>query len=65
MTASRNVEGKGPIGRREILRLAAESELDPRTVERAVKCGIYALKTERDQRWLREAATKLGLKLPE
>jgi hypothetical protein len=51
------------ITRFDILHLAAGSELDPRTVKRAVDRGIESMKSERDKAKLREVAAKLGLKL--
>jgi hypothetical protein len=51
------------IDRRDILRLAAETGLDPRTVKRAVERGIQSLRAEVDRERLRAAATKLELKL--
>ena len=47
----------------DILRLAAETRLDPRTVERAVKNGIEALRAGVDRERLKAAVDKLGLKL--
>jgi len=46
-----------------IRRLAAAAGLDPRTVKRAVNHGIDSLKAEVDRERLREAATKLDVRL--
>lgn len=43
--------------------LAAHSELDPRTVRRATREGIEAMRAGRDRDALRDAAKKLGVKL--
>jgi hypothetical protein len=51
------------ITRTDILRLAAEAELDPRTVKRAVDRGIDTLRAEVDRTRIRAAAEKLGLQL--
>jgi hypothetical protein len=51
------------ISRNVILRLAADSQLDPRTVKRAVDRGVDTLRAEVDRARLREAAAKLGLVL--
>ena len=53
------------ISRQQILKLAAESMLDPRTIKRAVDFGIGSMKSEFDKQRLREAAEKVGLKLEE
>jgi hypothetical protein len=52
---------RSQIDRAGILRLAADSQLDPRTVKRAVEHGIDSLKAEVDRNRLREAAKRLGL----
>lgn len=44
--------------------LAAHAELDPRTVRRAMREGVDALRAERDRDQLREAAKTLKVKLP-
>jgi hypothetical protein len=44
--------------------LAAHAELDPRTVRRASRDGVDTLRAEIDRDRLREAAKKLGVKLP-
>jgi hypothetical protein len=49
------------ISRRDVLRLSAETELDPRTIKRAVERGVNTMKAEADRRRLREAATKLSI----
>jgi len=49
---------KKHIDRRDVLRLSAETELDPRTIKRAIERGIESMKTETDRRRLREAAAK-------
>ena len=51
------------ITRTDILRLAAEAELDPRTVKRAVDRGVDTLRAEVDRSRIRAAAEKLGLEL--
>lgn len=51
------------ITRTDILRLAAEAELDPRTVKRAVDRGVDTLRAEVDRTRIRAAAEKLGLQL--
>jgi hypothetical protein len=52
---------KKTVDRTMILRLAAESQLDPRTVKRALESGISSLRAEVDKARLRDAAKKLGL----
>lgn len=54
---------KSTLERVDILRLAAEAQLDPRTVKRAIENGIESLKAEVDRNRLREAAKQLGLKI--
>jgi hypothetical protein len=51
------------IERADILRLAAETGLDVRTVKRAVDRGIDAIRAEVDRDRLKDALSKLGLKL--
>lgn len=51
------------IDRSVILKLAAEAQLDVRTVRRAFEKGIDALKAEASRSRLREAAKKLGIKI--
>ena len=51
------------LDRADIMRLAAETGLDARTVKRAVEHGIDSLRAEVDKTRLREAANKLSLKL--
>ena len=51
--------------RADILRLAAETGLDVRTVRRAADRGVESLRAEVDRDRLREAAKKLGVKLRE
>lgn len=53
------------LERADLLRLAAESGLDVRTVKGAVKNGVESLRAGVDRVRLREAATKLGLVLKE
>ncbi len=43
------------------MRLSAETELDPRTVMRAVELGIGTMKSEASRRCLRKAAAKLRI----
>lgn len=54
---------KSEIDRNAVMKLAGESGLDPRTVERAVKRGVDALRAGVDRDRLRAAAEKLGLEL--
>lgn len=54
---------KREISRGDVLRLAAEAQLDPRTVKRAVARGIEKMKAAVDRERLRVAATKLGIKV--
>lgn len=51
------------LTRGDILRLAAEAQIDPRTVKRAIDHGIDALKAAVDRERIRLAAKKLGLVL--
>lgn len=51
------------IERADILRLAAETGLDVRTVKRAVDKGVKTIRAEVDRKRLDDAAKKLGLKL--
>lgn len=57
--------GKKPkmIDRADILRLAAESGLDVRTVKGAVENGVDSLRAGVDRVRLRQAAEKLSLKI--
>ena len=54
---------KKPVDRSIILRLAAESQLDPRTVKRALEDGVTTLRAEVDRQRLRDAAKRLGVML--
>ncbi len=54
---------KTEIDRGDILRLAAETGLDARTVKRAIDRGVDSIRAEVDRTRLREAAGKLGLTL--
>ena len=51
------------LDRADIMRLAAETGLDARTVKRAVENGVNSLRAEVDKQRLRAAAEKLSLKL--
>jgi hypothetical protein len=51
------------LSRQDILRLAAEAQLDPRTIQRALTHGVESLHSEFAQQRLREAATKLSLEI--
>ncbi len=51
------------IDRADIMRLAAETGLDARTVKRAVDRGVESIRAEVDRERLKDAAVKLGLKL--
>jgi len=51
------------LDRRDILRLAAETGLDARTVKRAADRGVDSLRAEVDRERLRAAAAKLKLTL--
>ena len=51
------------IDRADILRLAAEAQLDPRTVKRAVEHGISSVRAEFARERLRIAAEKLSVAL--
>ena len=51
------------IDRADILRLAAESGLDARTVKGAVEHGVDSLRAGVDRVRLRKAAEKLSLKI--
>lgn len=55
---------KAVLERPDILRLAAETGLDVRTIKRAVEHGIGSLRAGVDKERLRAAAKKLSLKLP-
>ena len=52
------------LDRSDILRLAAETGLDVRTVKRAADHGIGVLRVEVARDRLRAAANKLSLELP-
>jgi uncharacterized protein (UPF0147 family) len=56
---------KKTINRSDILRLAAEAQLDPRTVKRALEKGIDRMQTEVDKSRIRAAAAKLKIKIEE
>jgi len=47
-----------------VMLLAAHAELDPRTVRRASRDGIDSMRAAKDRERLRDAAKKLGVKLP-
>ena len=53
-----------PQTRGDILRLAAASELDPRTVKRAVERGISSIRADVDRQRLVRAAEVLRMELP-
>jgi hypothetical protein len=52
---------KKPADRSDILRLAAEAQIDPRTVKKALENGVNSLRAEVDRQRLREAAKRLGM----
>jgi hypothetical protein len=54
---------KKDIDRADILRLAAETGLDVRTVKRAVDRGVASVRAEVDRERLKQAADKLNLRL--
>lgn|GEM_PF-2535128 len=53
----------GAIDRGVLLRLAADAQLDPRTVKKALELGLDHMKSDYDRVRLREAAAKHGVKL--
>lgn len=53
------------VKRRDRLRLAAESELDVRTIDRAAVEGVSALRSEVDRERLKKASKRLGVTLPD
>lgn len=59
MTRTKDLE------RADILRLAAQAELDVRTVKRAMANGIGSLRAEVDKERLRVAAKSLKFSIPE
>lgn len=54
---------KREITRADVLRLAAEAQLDPRTVKRAVERGIEKMQATVDKERIRAAAVKLRIKI--
>ena len=54
---------KKVVDRALVFRLAAESQLDPRTVKRALEDGVATLRAEVDRQRLLLAAKKLGVTL--
>lgn len=52
---------KREFTRKDILKLAAEAELDPRTVKRALERGIDTMQAAVDKERIRAAATKLKI----
>jgi hypothetical protein len=54
---------KREITRADILRLAAEAQLDPRTVQRALERGVSKMQATVDKDRLRAAAAKLKIKI--
>jgi len=54
---------KRDLTRGDILRLSAEAQLDPRTVERAIKRGVEKMQAAVDKDRLRAAAIKLKIKI--
>lgn len=53
------------MDRKTVLLLAAEAELDVRTVAKACEHGVSSLRSEVDRARLREAARRLKVKLSE
>jgi hypothetical protein len=53
------------LSRADILRLAAEAQLDPRTVKRAIEKGIDRMQAEADKGRIRAAAAKLKIRIEE
>lgn len=51
------------VSRADILRLAAEAQLDPRTVKRAIEQGVDKMQAEFDKERLRAAAAKLKIRI--
>lgn len=49
--------------RHDILKLAVETQLDPRTIQRAVERGVDTMKAEVDRERLRAAAKKLRIRV--
>lgn len=49
--------------RTQVMRLAAEAQLDPRTIERAMANGIDSLRARVDRERIRWAADKLGIEI--
>lgn len=54
---------KHTVTRADVLRLAAEAQLDPRTVKRAVERGVEKMQATVDKERLRAAATKLKIRI--
>jgi len=54
---------KREITRGDVLRLAAEAQIDPRTVKRAVERGVECMRATVDKDRLRAAAAKLKIKV--
>lgn len=48
---------------RDVLRLSAETLLDPRTVKRAIEGGVEKLRAQADRDRILEAAKRLGIRL--
>jgi len=51
------------VSNADVLRLAAEAQLDPRTVKRAVELGVERLHAIAAKERLRSAAAKLKVRL--
>jgi len=52
------------LTRELVFKLAAEAQLDARTVERAARDGVSKLRAAVDRERLTAAAKRLGVKLP-
>lgn len=50
--------------RRAALRLAAATDTDPRTADRALRLGLEAVKSHADRERMTTAARELGIALP-
>ena len=63
--SSRSRVGWSSVDRRKRLHLAAESQLDPRTIDRAEALGVTSVRSEADRDRLRAACRKLHVPIAE
>jgi hypothetical protein len=65
MTMKKAEKNNRVLERADVYRLAAASELDVRTIKKALARGVASLRAHVDQTRLRDAAKELRLYVPE